>query len=41
LDVYNGKLLLLFYDNGEEVGIDLENGGIMHRSRPYDWAEAQ
>ena len=41
LDVYNGKLLLLFYDNGEEVGIDLEKGGIMHRSRPYEWAEAQ
>ena len=40
LDVF-GNTLLLFYDNGEEVGLDLKTKRVAHRTRPYGWEEAE
>lgn len=37
----HGNLLLTFYDNGEEIGIDLNTGGIAHRSKAYEWEDAR
>lgn len=34
------NLLLLFYGNGEEVGIDMNTGRIDHRTKPYEWEDA-
>ncbi|MBR1933967.1 MAG: helix-turn-helix domain-containing protein [Prevotella sp.] len=35
------SLLLAFYDNGEEMGIDLATGRVEHRTKAYDWVDAQ
>lgn len=40
VDVFD-NLLLTFYDNGEEVGQDIETGKTIHRSKAYDWETAQ
>ncbi len=40
VEVMDG-LLLTFYDNGEEMGIDLNTGRIAHRTKAYEWADAQ
>ena len=40
VDVVDG-VLYTFYDNGEEVGQDLETGNTLHRTKAYDWDTAQ
>lgn len=35
------NLLLLFYDDGEEVGMDIQTGNVVHRTKAYDWDTAQ
>jgi len=35
------SMLVTFYDNGEEMGIDLKTGNILHRTKAYEWDEAQ
>ena len=35
------SLLLTFYDNGEEVGQDLNTGRTVHRTKAYEWEDAQ
>ena len=40
VDVFD-DMLLTFYDNGEEVGLDLQTGKTIHRSKAYDWDTAQ
>lgn len=35
------NMLYTFYDNGEEVGIDLTSGRIAHRTKAYEWEDAQ
>ena len=40
LDVFE-DLLLTFYDNGEELALNLETGQIVHRTKPYEWDDAQ
>ena len=39
LDVVDGQLLL-FFDNGSEVGIDIETGDVQHRTQAYSEAIA-
>lgn len=39
LDIF-GNMLVLFYSNGEEEGIDLTTGRVLHRTRAYDASEA-
>lgn len=34
-------VLYTFYDNGEEVGQDLQMGSTLHRTKAYDWDTAQ
>lgn len=34
-------MLITFYDNGEEIGLNIETGEIVHRTKAYDWEEAQ
>ena len=41
VDVYNDKVLLTFYDNGEEVGQDINTGRIVHRTKAYEWDDAE
>lgn len=36
-----GDTLLTFFDNGEEMGIDVNSGQIIHRTNAYDWETAQ
>lgn len=40
VDVMDG-VLYTFYDDGEEVGQDLQTGNTLHRTKPYDWDTAQ
>lgn len=40
VDVF-GDLLLTFYDNGEEVGQNINTGNTVHRTKAYDWDTAQ
>lgn len=40
VDVFD-NMLLTFYDNGEEVGQDIQTGRTLHRSKAYDWDTAQ
>lgn len=40
VDVY-GNMLLTFYDNGEEIALDLKTGRLLHRTSPYDAEHAQ
>lgn len=40
VDVYN-DMLLTFYDNGEVIGLNVEDGQIVHRSKAYEWDKAQ
>jgi AraC-like DNA-binding protein len=40
IDVFE-KLLLVFYDNGEVIALDMENGQIVHHSKAYEWEDAQ
>ena len=40
VEVYE-NMLYTFYDNGEEVGMDLTTGRIAHRTRAYEWADAE
>ncbi len=40
LEVFD-SLLITFYDNGEEVGQDLSTGRIVHRTKSYEWDDAQ
>lgn len=35
LDIMNGQLLL-FYENGSEVGLDLKTGKVLHTTQAYD-----
>jgi len=41
VEVYSKKLLLTFYDNGEEVGQDINTGSVVHRTKAYDWNDAE
>lgn len=40
LEVCN-NMLLTFYENGEEVAQDLETGRTIHRTKAYDWKDAE
>lgn len=40
VDVFE-KLLLVFYDNGEVIALDMDNGEIVHHSKAYEWDDAQ
>lgn len=40
VDVMDG-ILYTFYDNGEEVGQNMETGNTLHRTKAYDWDTAQ
>lgn len=40
LDVYDGKLLL-FFDSGDEIGLDLKSGRVAHRTKAYEWEVGQ
>lgn len=41
VDVFEGKWLITFYDDGEEVGMDVETGRVVHRTKAFEWEEAQ
>lgn len=41
VDVYDDKILLTFYDNGEEVGQDIDTGKTIHRTKSYEWDDAE
>ena len=36
IDLYKG-MLLMFYDNGEVIGLNREDGQIAHRSKAFEW----
>ena len=41
MQIYRGDTLLLFYDNGEEIGLEVSTGKMLHRTRAYDRDEAK
>ena len=41
MQIYSGDTLLLFYDNGEEIGLEVSTGKMLHRTRAYDRNEAK
>jgi AraC-like DNA-binding protein len=41
MQIYRGDTLLLFYDNGEEIGLEVSTGKMLHRTRAYDRNEAK